>query len=675
MSASGMPIEHARVRVVGDAMSDYTDAKGWFTLPAAELPVELLVTHQRFVELRLRVEDGSTAVEIALESKQELYETIAVSANPGEENFAPVSVAISVIDPSLSAAPPNTLTEFVAETPGVAENGQGGIFQTYSVRGVSRLRVMTLVSGMRIVSERRAGVSASFIDPLLIGTADVVRGPSSTYYGSGALGGVIQLFPDSYQGWTVRSGFDTRGDELHQMIGWGDGDWSFGLAHRDAGNSATPGGQELNAAFRQTSATLGRSWVRGDLDFELLAVGSVGTDIQKANVDFPDQVTTYPDEMHGLVRFRVSSADGWELSAYAHPNDLETRVSRADGRVDTVRNDAFDLGLNWHRRIQPSADTSLRFGVDYFGRRSVDARETNEAIVDGALGLTDLQQTLDGAQEDEAGAYGALEWHVGSVTLLAGGRYAFQQQENGGVSGTDDGALTGFAGIVAPLGAGFELVANAGTGLRFPSLSERFFTGTTGRGFVTGNPTLDPERSLNVDTGLRWYGRKLFVSGYLFRNEIDDYIERIEVAPDRLTFVNLTAGTIEGVELEGFYQLDSEWGVGFGGHSIEGRDKLGTPLADVPADSVFVTGRWSRGKWRWDGRLENRSSKSDFGSGEKPIPSVNLLSSSVSYALADDLTVAVSARNLFDEEYFNSADSDVTPAAERSLGVSLSWRP
>ncbi|NIM63408.1 MAG: hypothetical protein GTN89_03630, partial [Acidobacteria bacterium] len=73
----------------------------------------------------------------ALGFKQQIYEAIAVTANPGEENFSPVSVAISVLDPEKSVAPPATLTEFVAETPGVAENGQGGAFQTFSVRGVS----------------------------------------------------------------------------------------------------------------------------------------------------------------------------------------------------------------------------------------------------------------------------------------------------------------------------------------------------------------------------------------------------------------------------------------------------------------------------------------------------------------------------------------------------------
>ena len=95
-----------------------------------------------------------------------------ISATRGEDtNYAPVSVAAAVVSPD-DAAAPRTLTEMVSEVPAVAENGQGGMFQNYSVRGVSRQRVLTLVAGMRIVSERRAGVSASFVDPALMRSVD-----------------------------------------------------------------------------------------------------------------------------------------------------------------------------------------------------------------------------------------------------------------------------------------------------------------------------------------------------------------------------------------------------------------------------------------------------------------------------------------------------------------------
>ena len=213
-----------------------------------------------------------------------------------------------------------------------------------------------------------------------------------------------------------------------------------------------------------------------------------------------------------------------------------------------------------------------------------------------------------------------MEWNVGRAVVLAGGRFTYQNQENASEPSTSDNALTGFAGLVVPLGAGFELASNLGSGLRFPSLSERYFSGTTGRGEVVGNPDLDPERSLNFDIGLRWYGEKLFVSGFVSRNEISDYIERVEIEPSLLTFVNLTSGTITGFEYTGFYQFDEHWSVHFGGHLFEGLDDMDDPLADIPANRFNLGGVWRQGPWSTEVRWEERSDINDPGPGEKSVP-------------------------------------------------------
>ena len=54
---------------------------------------------------------------------------------------------------------------------------------------------------------------------------DVLRGPSSTYYGSGALGGVVQVFPREFESLRLTLGYDSYGDENYQVLGWGAGDW------------------------------------------------------------------------------------------------------------------------------------------------------------------------------------------------------------------------------------------------------------------------------------------------------------------------------------------------------------------------------------------------------------------------------------------------------------------
>lgn len=671
VTASGTPIEHARIEVAGDSMVTFTDPRGRFRFEEAEPPLELQVSHPRFQTRTITA--AATAeqpLEIPLTPKQEVFEEIAVSANRGEENFSPVSVATSVVEPDEIAAPPSTLTEMVAALPAVAENGQGGIFQTYSIRGVSRQRVLTLVAGMRIVSERRAGVSASFLDPRLLGSVDVLRGPSSTYWGSGALGGVVQLFPRRFESLSVEAGYASQGDETYQLLGWGNGDWSLGIARRDASEAETPAGEPLFSGFTQTSGAIERSWSTGGMSYQVQVLGSVGEDIGKANTDFPDRTTLYPEEEHLLARFAARSDGDWRLEVWAHPNTLETRVEEA-ATVSLVENEAFDFGVNWQKQLRIAGTSSTRVGLDYFARRGVTALETDR---DGVSGDVRRQETLRDGEEDEAGLYGALEWNWGPAVILAGGRLAWQRQRNADQPSTDDSAVSGFAGLVVPLGSGFELASNVGSGLRFPSLSERFFSGVTGRGEVIGNAELEPERSLNLDVGLRWYGDNLFVSGYVFRNEIDDYIERIRVGPDLLTFVNLTSGTIEGVELEGLYRFDRRWSLSFGGHLLEGRDDADQSLADVPADRLFVGAIWRRRPWSANVRWEERSEKDDPGSGERPIPAASLVSASLDYAFANGLSLTLSGRNLLDEEYFNSADDKVAPAPGRSIGLALRWQ-
>lgn len=673
VSGRGTPVEHARVEAVGGE-AVFSGPAGWFRIPVGDPPLDLMVSHPRFATRTLAVVEPGP-VEIVLTAKQEYFEEIAVSANRGEENFSPVSVAADVVRSEESVVPPGRLTELVAELPGVAENGQGGIFQTYSIRGVSRLRVLTLVSGMRVVGERRAGVSASFIDPLLMGAVDVLRGPSSTYYGSGALGGVVQMFPRLFDGLVVESGFGSQGGESWLLGAWGDDRWSLGVARREAANAETPDGETLYSGFNQVSASLARRWGSGDKRFSLEAVASRGDDIAKASTDFPRRVTTYPEEEHLLLRFAVRDEDGWAFDAWIHPNSLTTEVLTPEVERNQLANEAFDLGFNYQRQRSPGESVRLRWGLDYYGRRGVEAFERAWRLTGGAPEPHLSQRTLDNAEEDEAGLYCAVERNLGQVVLLAGGRLSWQRQGNAGAADRDDIAGTAFAGLVAPLGRGFELAANAGTGLRFPSLSERFFRGVTGRGTVTGAPDLDPESALNLDLGLRWFGERLFLAGYLFRNEIDDYIERIETAPGELTFRNLTAGTIEGLEAQGVLQLDGRTALSFGGHLLDGEDAAGGWLADIPADRLFLALRHRRDRWTLEGRWEQRAGKRDPGSGEKPIPGASLLSAGLRLQLASGLELRLNGRNLLDESYFNSADDKVPLAPGRSLGLGLAWHP
>ncbi len=679
VSSGGLAIEKARITAVYEERSVFSDGHGLFRLESCALPCLLLVEHPRFqqaaIELTTAPGDG---LELTLTPKQALFEQIDVTASRGgnRDTLAPLSIASTSVEPESLAAAPATLTELVENAAGVAENGQGGLFQVFSIRGVSGHRVSTLVDGMQITSERRAGVSTSFIDPLLMGSAEVLRGPASTYYGSGALGGVVQVFPRIFDGLWAETGYDSFGDQSFQAVGWGSSDrngdgWSVGLARRTMDDDEAADGTELNSEFSQMSATLRRTWTRGERRYEVLAIPTYGEDIGKPNTDFPERVTDYPRERHLLLKASVQAQD-WQLQAFVHPNDLETEVLTAGEGLTEVFNQGVDLGADWQRdwSLGESGSTTGRFGFSYFGRRGIEARELASDLEGSRLSDT---LTLDGGTQDEVGAFGSMRWGLGAATFQAGSRLTWHHQSNEGRASRDDSAWTGFLGLVYPLGNSIELTANAGSGLRFPTLSERFFIGTTGRGQVIGNPDLDPERSLDLDLGIRWFTSSTFFSLQVFNQQIDDYIERVTLDDDSRTFVNLRSGTIQGLELEGFYAWNDHWTFSWNGHLLEGEDEAGEPLSDVPADRLQLGLSYDRGSWAGRVGLQLRDAKDDPGSGEVEIPAAELLSLTVKYRLSQGLALTLRGKNLLDEVYLNSADDKATPAAGRSVGLSLSW--
>jgi iron complex outermembrane receptor protein len=675
LGAAGRPVPQARIEAAGGPPV-FTDARGAFTLPGVEPPVELVVSHPRFETARAAV-DGAGPVEVVLQPKREVYDTIEVSAALGQGVAVPPTLAVSELDPADLAAPPATLAEALATVPAVAESGQGGIFQVFSIRGVGGHRVLTRVAGVPLTGERRAGVETSFLDPLLIGTVEVVRGPSSTYHGSGALGGVVEVFPRRREGWSAEAGWASQGDERWGGAGWGGGGWSLAAVWRAADDAETAGGERLFSRYERAVAALERAWGGDGTAWRLTVVPSVTRDIGKPNTDFPGRVTVYPEEEHLLSSVTGTFAGGWRASAWLHPHDVATRTTEADGSGALVDAGNVDLGAAGEREWVAAPRLALRTGVEYVGRLAVDAEEIDRGP-DGRL--VAQRRPLDGASQHDAAAFASAAWTLPRATLEAGARFTSLSQHRTGAGAFDDTAWNGFAGAVVPLPGGFQVTGNLGTGMRWPTLSERFFSGTTGRGEVVANAALAPERSLHGDLGVHWFGRRLHLAVHAFRNEIDDFIEQVEVGPDVTTFVNLTQGTLEGLEAEGFYQLAPGWLLAWGGHAIAGEDAAGRPLADVPAARAFASLAAgprdpALGGPPWSGRLrlEHRTAVDDPGPGEKPIPDATLLSATLARRLGGGLELTLSGSNLTAATWLPSADRKAVPGPGRSLGVALRW--
>ncbi len=222
----------------------------------------------------------------------------------------------------------------------------------------------------------------------------------------------------------------------------------------------------------------------------------------------------------------------------------------ASRQVEVSKNRAVDFGGRIFLKKDFTSRLSCQSGVDYFGRAGVDME--NESWKNGALSASSAP-VVDGRRGD-LGIYATLAWSspagfdlLGGARLGAFSRSAFSAgvfQERSSL------APAFFLGVTRRIKEHLTLFVNAGTAFRMPSLSEAFYTGITGRSSIVGNPGLDPEKSFNLDAGMKVQRRDLFVAVYLFQYAIRGMIEKFPLPDSAYTYANIERGRIRGLELE-----------------------------------------------------------------------------------------------------------------------------
>ena len=260
--------------------------------------------------------------------------------------------------------------------------------------------------------------------------------------------------------------------------------------------------------------------------------------------------------------------------------------------------------------------------------------------------------------------------------LAAGLRFdAIRTSNRGGYFGditTSNSNLTGFLALTRDLGGGVEATVQIARGFRDPLLSDRYYRGITGRGFITGNPDLIPETSRQLDLAIRWRRDRLALAGYAYSYRIDDLIERYRVDGD-FFFRNRGAGEITGVEVEAGWIFNPELELHLGAHWIRGEVvDDGSPTDDVPPPGLTAVLRGTPSKkWWWMVRGAVFADDDRPGPTEQERSGYGVVDVGAGWRLSRILEIGIIGRNLFDTSYLSSADEDAVLAPGRSVQLSI----
>jgi len=517
--------------------------------------------------------------------------------------------SVSVIDrAAIEDGGYTTLPEALASVPGIAVVPTGGTGQQSSVfvRGSSSRHVLVLLDGQPINDPSEANGAFNFGDDLLgdIERIEVVRGPASVYYGSAAVGGVINLitrraprdralgvngelaagYPRQGQGVLSAGGTFRNRQQLFDYIATVQG-------FSTQGSSATadrirPNLGELDGArIASFSARLGFEPTAGSR-----IEGYVGSRESKIGLDDRPFGGGFDDPNYSGLNTRTTARlsgetnlfEGfWTTGLIANFNqDRRKFTNDFDPFNAAFARDSYHANssrFEWNNTLRPGpvgpvSDTAVIFGI-----------QRQDDSVDAVNGSGFFQTTTD-ARAGSTGFYLGAQTRLFGLLDLTGG-VRLQEDEDFGTSTTwNFGGVLSIPGLPLPV----RLRAAAGTSFKAPSLFQRYGTIP---GFFRGNPDLKPESGTSWEAGIELdvpapAGTSTLAVAY-FENRITDLIE-FNAAFD--TLENRDRATISGVELA-LTLRPFRWLQATAGYTwLDARDAAtDTPLPRRPSHSGSLT--------------------------------------------------------------------------------------
>lgn len=472
------------------------------------------------------------------------------------------------------------------------------------IRGLGADRILILEEGVR--QNFQSGHNGRvFADFSLIENLEVVKGPWSALYGSGAMGGVINFRRSTAADYIRRSG-QNSGVEIGV-----DGDSaSNGVAGRITAFSKV-GLFEPLVSIRQSgnhdvllgtgdrlsySATEAQD-VYSSLGFQFGDKHQLHLKLnrQRENGDLPLNPVTeteLPNQLGDTTNLKEDIVADYLIESgpyefHAKPFVRKTSVTKvrlSDGREDiqSVTTVGVDTWNNWTQEHSEDLKSVTTLGVEYF-------RDTNKGERNGAA-----MATFPNASSEQMGIYLqptitiAKKWNV-----IPGVRQdTFKRQDSTGQLDQEKGQHTsGKLYLSYDYGEEQSIFAGWGQAFNAPRLQDLFVQGMHFPGnFFVPNPDLKPETAETVEVGVKHKqtldsGNQVKGSMTIFQTRAKDFIVQ-NVGATTTTFANVDKVSLEGVEASAQWQ-GVEWGFGLSYGQVRSKNETsGDPLADSPADHL-----------------------------------------------------------------------------------------
>jgi iron complex outermembrane receptor protein len=556
-----IPLAGVNIIVDGSNVGTVTDDEGNYNISGikpGEYEISFSYIGYKGEVRKVSVKDINITIDVILHEEAVESGQVIVTAGKYEQRINELPVSASVMPAEvLSRKNFINLEDAMRYLPGVNMTDD-----QMSIRGSSGYgrgagtRVLLAIDGLPFYTGDTGEIIWESIPVTDIERIEVIKGASSSLYGSGAIGGVINIItkkisdkPRTYIK-TLFGGYDRpKYDE------W---DWSgenrlfngqvISHSNNISGFNFTASLTRLEDEGYKQSSFYHRylGYFKGNYNFS--STSSLNVIFNSMN-QWNGNFIYWKDSKNALVP--PDADQGQRIRSWRY-------MAGADYK-NIINNDlVINFKAGYYRTHWEDQTTSANTSTVNLYRGEV---QTTLSLNSSAVLVSGIEASYSDVNSNLFGKPGAAAFGIYSqadirlpfpLLVTAGLRFDYNKLDS----------LEAFSDFSPKLGLNYSLSENiilrgsVGAGFRAPSLAEAF-TSTVSSGItVKPNPELKPESSISVEAGVKWMmSDNLSLDGALFQNEYYDYIEPGVDYDGKIIFKNVVRARIQGYEISTLINL------------------------------------------------------------------------------------------------------------------------
>ncbi|HOP63384.1 MAG TPA: TonB-dependent receptor [Spirochaetota bacterium] len=462
-----------------------------------------------------------------------------------------------------------------------AMQGITGVYKTadspwgseISIRGSKRDKVVMIIDGSRLNTATDIGAQFGTLNPASVERIEILKGPVSSLYGSGSIGGVVNIFtrtgkfsadPHFNSGLFLSGANNSTGGDVYGFSSFNSSSWyTFGSGSYRTHDDYKDGNGDTveDTAFNDVEGVFNFGFKpAAGHTVELRSQYYEGWDIGIPGARDSVPVTASGAEYTKIKR-ALTSADykiipdsvNWlesKVHLYWQYLGRDVQINNAVMKIEPGA-DHNTTGVQWTNTIGLGNNTVVA-GVDSWVRTIETWREKTNTTT----GVVTEDIPIPDAYYHSSGIFLEDEIKFGDLALSLGGRFDYirvsnDRSDNYEKESVNDYSWNGHAGASYMFTKEFSTAILAASGYRAASLEERYKYIALGGGIEKwGNPELDPERSWFFEYSLHYKNPVVKGNASAYLNLLRDLIAEEQVSSTEYRLQNIDRARIWGVEYD-----------------------------------------------------------------------------------------------------------------------------